>query len=126
MPTISACEPGAWNTGRGGRRPYPGNHSCQSEPSWPRAKTSIRPGPQDTAAGGPLISPGPTMTQVLQPPAEESQLLCHSRLSLPRSNTSRRPEPHDATAGAPEKLTLAGCPRFSGADHEPATVESYH
>src|SRR6202521_4856285 len=85
-------------------------HLCHSALSDPRAKQSMRPGPQETAAGLSSIVP-PRLSQLCQLP---SYHLCHNALSVPFAKQSRRPDAHDATAG-PEKMTP---PKLSQADQE--------
>src|SRR5581483_11149981 len=52
----------------------------------PRANTSIRPGPQETASG-PEVSSPPRLSQSCHDP---SYHLCHSALSVPTTKTSTR------------------------------------
>src|SRR5439155_550748 len=69
---------------------------CHNAPPGPAAKTSMRPGPHDTAAG-PAVSEPPSDSQGNQPPLYQR---CQRRLSVPRTKTSRRPLAQDVTVGA--------------------------
>src|SRR5439155_26747456 len=70
--------------------------------SAPRANTSIRLGPQETAAGSDDICSTPSWYQPCH--RLPSHDLVHSTPSVPRTNTSRRPGPHEETAG-PEAIS---------------------
>src|SRR5437899_3003485 len=76
----------------------PSHHLCHIAPSSPRANTSSRFAPHETAVGGPTIMP-PSDSQ--PPQAKPFHHLCQRAPSVPWANTSRRLLPHETTFGSP-------------------------